>query len=44
MVNQIIEQGGVQNGGRIKLLSGDGSTDYSEDSGTNDRANAESRE
>jgi hypothetical protein len=40
MVNQIIEQGRVQNGGGIKFLPGDGSANYGKDSGTNHRANA----
>ena len=44
MVNEKIEEGGVQDGGGIKLLSGDRRADDGKDSGANDRSDSQSRE
>src|SRR6266853_466959 len=43
-VNQIFKQGSVQDGRDLQLLSSDGGPDDSENSGTNDGANAEGSE
>ena len=40
MLNQIVEKGSVQNRRRVEFLSGDGSADNSEDSGTDHGADA----
>jgi hypothetical protein len=44
MVNQIIEEGGVQDGRGVEFLPRDGGADYRKNSGTNDRANAKRSE
>jgi hypothetical protein len=43
-MDEVIEERGVEDGGGIKLLSGDGGADDGEDAGTDDRADAERRE
>ena len=41
MVNQVLKEGGVQNCGGLKLLSGDGGADDGKDARADDRADAE---
>ena len=41
MVHQVIQQRGIQNRGGVELLACDGRADHGEDSGTDDRADAE---
>src|SRR5260370_12388306 len=41
MVDEVFEERGVKDRGRLKLLTGDRSADNGEDSRTNDRADAE---
>src|SRR5215472_2497480 len=40
VVNQVLEQRGIENGRRLKFLAGDGGADNGEDSGADDGANA----